>query len=85
MRKGASTRFVLEYLGYRLWEGRLTSPVEDKKAELRLAYKEHALTRAHRPESPLYCASAILETAAQEHPFKDLGLLTKLVHPEQTV
>ena len=47
--------FVLDYLGYRLWEVRLTTLVEDKKAELRLAYKEHALTRT--TQSLLYCAS----------------------------
>jgi hypothetical protein len=73
--------FVLEYLGYRLWEVRLATLLEDKKAELRLAYKEHALTRTS--QSLLYCASAILDAAAQEQPFKDLGLLTKLFHPEQ--
>jgi hypothetical protein len=74
--------FVLDYLGYRLWEVRLTTLVEDKKAELRLAYKEHALTRT--TQSLLYCASAILDAAAQDEPFKDLGLLTKLIHPERT-
>ena len=74
--------FVLEYLGYRLWEVRLTSLVEDKKAELRLAYKEHALTRTS--QSLLYCAAAILDAADQDQPFKDLGLLTKLIHPERT-
>ena len=56
--------------------------MEDKQAELRLAYKEHAVTRTS--QSLLYCASAILDAAAQERPFKDLGLLTKLVHPVQT-
>ena len=56
--------------------------MEDKKAELRLAYKEHALTRT--TQSLLYCASAILDAAAQDEPFKDLGLLTKLIHPERT-
>jgi hypothetical protein len=63
------------------WEVRLTTLVEDKKAELRLAYKEHALTRTG--QSLLYCASAILDAAAQDQLFKDLGLLTKL-HPERT-
>jgi len=47
-----------------------------------LAYKEHALTRTS--QSLLYCASAILDAAAQDQPFKDLGLLTKLIHPERT-
>jgi hypothetical protein len=74
--------FVLEYLGYRLWEVRLTTLVEDKKAELKLAYKEHALTRT--TQSLLYCALAILDAAAQDKPFKDLGLLTKIIHPERT-
>ena len=54
--------------------------MEDKKAELRLAYKEHALTRTS--QSLLYCAAAILDAADQDQPLKDLGLLTKLIHPE---
>lgn len=54
----------------------------DKKAELRLAYKDHALARTS--QSSLYCAAAILDAAAQDQPFKDLGLLTKLIHPERT-
>ncbi len=70
--------FVLEYLGYRLWEVRLTSLVEDKKAELRLAYKEHALTRTS--QRLLYCASAILDAAAQERPL-GLGLADQARSP----
>ena len=44
---------LIEYLGYRYLEARPESWLEDKKGELRLAYKAHATVRLHK--GMLYC------------------------------
>ena len=49
------------YLGYQYLEARpeLESWLEDKKGELRLAFKAHATVRPHK--DMLYCGGALLE------------------------
>ncbi len=39
---------LTEYLGYQYLEARPESWLEDKKGELRLAYKAHATVRPHK-------------------------------------
>jgi hypothetical protein len=50
---------LMEYLGYKYLEARPESWLEDKKGELRLAFKAHATVRPHK--GVLYCGGALLE------------------------
>ena len=75
---------VMEYLGYRYLEARPTRNtwLEDKKAELRLSYKEHATERS--THDMLYCGGALLDAMRRSgQDLKALGLETKLVPRER--
>ena len=74
---------LIEYLGYRYLEARPESWLEDKKGELRLAYKAHATARLHK--GMLYCGGALLEAMRSGQSLKTLGLETKLVPPEKSL
>jgi hypothetical protein len=50
---------LMEYLGYQYLEARPESWLEDKKGELKLAFKAHATVRPHK--DMLYCGGALLE------------------------
>ena len=53
-------------------EARPESWLEDKKGELRLAYKEHATARPN--QNMLYCAGALFDAM---QPMEGLGLLDR--------
>jgi hypothetical protein len=74
---------LIEYLGYQYLEARPESWLEDKKGELRLAYKAHATARLHK--GMLYCGGALLEAMRSGQSLKTLGLETKLVPPEKSL
>ncbi len=65
-------------------EARPESWLEDKKGELRLAYKAHASTvRLHK--GMLYCGGALLEAMRSGQSLKALGLESKLVPRERSM
>ena len=72
---------LMEYLGYQYLEARPNTWLEDKKAELRLAYKEHATVRPNH--DMLYCGGALLDAMRSGQDLKALGLETKLVPREK--
>ena len=72
---------LMEYLGYQYLEARPNTWLEDKKAELRLAYKEHATVRSNH--DMLYCGGALLDAMRSGQDLKALGLETKLVPREK--
>jgi hypothetical protein len=72
---------LMEYLGYPYLEARPNTWLEDKKAELRLAYKEHATVRPNH--DMLYCGGALLDAMRSGQDLKALGLETKLVPREK--
>jgi hypothetical protein len=57
--------------------------LEDKKGELRLAYKAHATARPHR--GMLYCGGALLEAMRSGQSLRELGLENKLVPRERSL
>jgi hypothetical protein len=60
---------LMEYLGYKYLEARPESWLEDKKGELRLAFKGHATARPHK--DMLYCGGALLEAMRAGQSLKD--------------
>jgi hypothetical protein len=72
---------LMEYLGYKYLEARPESWLEDKKGELRLAFKAHATARPHK--DMLYCGGALLEAMRVGQSLRELGLETKLVPREK--
>ena len=74
---------LMEYLGYQYLEARPESWLEDKKGELKLAFKAHATVRPHK--DMLYCGGALLEAMRSGQSLKALGLDTKLVPREKSL
>ena len=62
---------LMEYLGYQYLEARPESWLEDKKGELRLAFRAHATVRRHK--DMLYCGGALLEAMRSGQSLKALG------------
>jgi hypothetical protein len=74
---------LMEYLGYQFLEARPESWLEDKKGELKLAFKAHATARPHK--DMLYCGGALLQAMRSGQSLKALGLENKLVPRERSL
>jgi hypothetical protein len=85
--ENGQTYLLMEYLGYQYLEARPESWLEDKKGELRLAYKapRHATSTARLHKDMLYCGGALLEAMRSGRSLKELGLENKLVPRERSL
>jgi hypothetical protein len=74
---------LMQYVGYSYMEARPEGCLEDKKAELKLAYKEQASTRPI--QNMLYCGGAFLDAMRSGQPLNGLGLEAKLVPRDRSL